>query len=70
VGVQTMKVTGVLTNRNATINKPMHEEDKTSKVNPQHATSIIKGRHAMKTPNRHPNHKRKYLNQPEYQYHS
>jgi hypothetical protein len=62
VGVQMMEVIGVLTNRNATINKPMDEEDKTSKVNPEHATGTIKGRHATKTPYRHPNHESIYFN--------
>jgi hypothetical protein len=70
VGVQMMEVTGVLTNRNATINKPVQEEDETSKVNPEHTTGTIKGIHAAKTPYRHPNHKRRHFNQSKYQHRS
>jgi hypothetical protein len=42
-----MEVTGVLINRNATINKLVHE---TPKVNHENATGTIMGIHATKTP--------------------
>jgi hypothetical protein len=42
VGVQMMEVTSVLTNRNATINNPVHEEDKTPKINPDNVTGTIR----------------------------
>jgi len=45
-----MEVIGVLTNKNASINKPLHEEDKTSKVNLENAIDTIKRRHATETP--------------------
>jgi hypothetical protein len=48
VGVQTMEVTSVLTNRNATINKLVQEEDETTKVNLKNTTSTIKGSHDVK----------------------
>jgi hypothetical protein len=44
VGVQTMEISGVLTNKNATINKPVHEEDKTPKVNPKNRYRYNKGK--------------------------
>jgi hypothetical protein len=56
VGVQTMEATGVLTNRIAAINKPMHEEDKTPIIKLENATSTIRESRATKTPYRHPNH--------------
>jgi len=42
VGVQRMEVTSVLTNRNATINNPVHEEDKKTKINLDNATGTIR----------------------------
>jgi len=68
VGVQTMEVTSVLTNRNAAINKLVQEEDETSKVNLEHTTGTIRRSHASKTLYRHPNHKSKHFNQSKYQH--
>jgi hypothetical protein len=70
VGVQTIEVIGVLTNRNAAINKPVQKEDETSKVNPEHIVGTIKGSHTAMTLYRHPNHKNKHFNQSKYQHRS
>jgi hypothetical protein len=69
---QTMGIRSILTNKNSTINKatPRHEEEIISKVNQENATSTIRENHVTRTPYRHPNHKSRYLNQSEYQYHS
>jgi hypothetical protein len=65
VGVKTIEISGVLTNKNTTINKPLHE---TPKVNPENAICTIKESHAMKTPYLHPNHKIIYINKSIYQH--
>jgi hypothetical protein len=72
VGVQTMEIPSVLTNRNSTINKatPVHEEDIIPKANQENTTSTIRESHATKTLYRHPNHKSRYLNQSKYQHRS
>jgi hypothetical protein len=71
VGVQTMEVLSVLTNRNSSINKTtsVHEENHISKLNEENDYKYDKGKSCYKNPYRHPNHKRRYLNQSEYQYH-
>jgi hypothetical protein len=71
VGVQTMETPSVLTNKSSSINNAtsVHEENKTPKENQENATNMIRENHATRTPYRHPNHKSRYLNQLEYQYH-
>jgi hypothetical protein len=65
VEVQMIKDPNILTNQNSTINKvtSTHEENHISKLKEQNATSMIKGNNIIRTPYRHPNHKRKYINQ-------
>jgi hypothetical protein len=70
VGVQTMELSCVLTNKNAAIDKPVHEEDKTPKVNPKILIGTIKRIHSTKTPYQHPNHESRYINKSEYQHRS
>jgi hypothetical protein len=71
VGVQMMEAPSVLANRNSTINKAtsMREENHISKLNQENTTSMIRENHVIRTPYRHLNHKRRYLNQSEYQCH-
>jgi hypothetical protein len=72
VGVQTMGIRSILTNKNSVINKatPRHEEEIISKVNQENATSTIRESYVTKMPYRHPNHKSRYLNQSVYQHRS
>jgi len=67
-----MEDPGILTNQNSTINKvtSTHEENHRLKLKEHNATSMIKGNNIIRTPYRHPNHKRKYINQWKYQYYS
>jgi hypothetical protein len=71
VEVQTMEAPNILTNQNSAINKAtsMHEENHISKLKEENATSMIRENNVIRTPYRHPNHKSRYLNQLEYQYH-
>ena len=72
VGVQTMEVPSVHTNRSSPINQAtsMHEENRILKLNQEKTTSMIRENNVIRTPYRHSNHKRKYLKQSKYQYHS
>jgi hypothetical protein len=71
VGVQTMGTPSVRTNRSSSINQAtsMHEENHIPKLNQENTTSMIRENNVIRTPYRHPNHKRRYLKQSEYQYH-
>jgi hypothetical protein len=67
-----MKAPSVLTNWNLSINNTIlvRKENHISKSNQENITSMIREKHAIKTPYRHPNHKSRYLNQLQYQCHS
>jgi hypothetical protein len=71
VGVQTTETPSVLTNKSLAINNAtsVQEENKMPKENQENATNMIRKNHAIRTPYRHPNHKRRYLNELEYQCH-
>jgi hypothetical protein len=58
--VQTMGTPSVRTNRSSSINQEtsMREENHISKLNQENATSMIRENHVIRTPYRHPNHKR------------
>jgi hypothetical protein len=70
VGVQTMEIPSVLTNKNPAINKttPRHEEEIISNVNQENVVSTIRESHATKTPYQHPHHKRRHFNHSVYQH--
>jgi hypothetical protein len=67
-----MEAPNILTNQNPSINKATsaREENHISKLKEENATSMIRESNAIRNPYRHPNHKRKYIIQSEYQYYS
>ena len=67
-----MEAPGILTNRISAINKAtsVSEENHISKLNNENDASMIRESNFIRNPYQHPNHKRKYINQLEYQYYS
>ena len=66
-----MGTPSVRTNRSSSINQStsMCEENCIPKLNQENTTSMIRENNVIRTPYRHPNHKRRHLKQSEYQYH-
>jgi hypothetical protein len=72
VGVQMMGTPSVRNNRSSSINQgtSMHEKNHILKLNKENTTNMIRENNVTRNPYRHPNHKRRYPKQLEYQYHS